>query len=93
VLVLSNMPATLALDIHDGLRRTGFQPTPPMSTYLLAIAAGHMVGVSGQVRGAVMPRTVAMAPDLDAKHDARRWPRPFHVTQNLFEPHRQTCSC
>ena len=49
--VLSNMPAAYALDIHDGLRRTGFPPTPPMSAYLLAIAAGHIVGVTKQVCG------------------------------------------
>ena len=48
--MLGNMPATYALDLDDGLRRTGFQTTPPMSTYLLAVAAGHMVGVSGRVR-------------------------------------------
>ena len=65
--MLSNMPAMYALDIHDGLRRTGFQPTPPMSTYLLAIAAGHMVGVSGQVCGDVLPRAIVMSPALEAK--------------------------
>ena len=49
VLVLSNMPAAYSLNIDNGLRRTGFPPTPAMSTYLLAIAAGHMVGTSTQV--------------------------------------------
>ena len=48
VSVLSNMPAAYSLDIDNGLRRTGFPPTPAMSTYLLAIAAGHMVGTSAQ---------------------------------------------
>ncbi len=49
VLVLSNMPAAYSLNIDNGLRRTGFPPTPAMSTYLLAIAAGRMVGTSTQV--------------------------------------------
>ena len=49
VSVLSNMPAAYSLNIDNGLRRTGFPPTPAMSTYLLAIAAGHVVGVNKQV--------------------------------------------
>ena len=51
LLPLSNMPVANALPAGEGLRRTTFQPTPRMSTYLLALVAGHMAPFAGHADG------------------------------------------
>ena len=57
---LSNMPVATAAPAGEGLRRTTFQPTPRMSTYLLALVAGGMASTAGRAEGTPV-RTYAPA--------------------------------
>ena len=52
--VVSNMPAAATKDVAGGLKRTEFETTPRMSSYLLALVAGDIAAVHGQAAGTEM---------------------------------------
>lgn len=57
---LSNMPQAPGTQVlnADGTSRTTFLPTPPMSTYLLAMAIGPLISVSATTGSRNMPLNV-----------------------------------
>jgi aminopeptidase N len=57
---LSNMPVATAVPAGEGLRRTTFQTTPRMSTYLLALVAARLASSGGRADGTPV-RTYAPA--------------------------------
>jgi aminopeptidase N len=72
-LVLSNQPAVGSEPAGDGLTRTTFAPTPPLSSYLTAVVAGpyhHVRDVWESPDGLRVPLGVlcraSLAPHLDA---------------------------
>ncbi len=48
----SEAPAGAAPDLAGGLVRRSFQPTPPMSSYLVAFVVGNLTNASALVHGA-----------------------------------------
>ncbi len=49
--VLFNTQLTSRTPLTDGLALFKFEPTPPMSTYLVAFVVGHLTNVSALVPG------------------------------------------
>ena len=50
--VIANTPAAASVPLPDGRREHRFAPTPPISTYLVAVIAGAYEGVRSRHRGA-----------------------------------------
>jgi len=63
--VISNAPEASRVDSEDGQRTTEFEPTPLLSTYLVALAVGRLVG-SKAVRCGKTPIRVWHAPGSEA---------------------------
>ena len=87
--VLSNSPTPAPVSL-DSRRRFDFAPTPPISTYITALAAGpfHLVRDSHPGAGATIPLTLAcresLAPYLDAKRLFALTRRGFSVFEKAF---------
>ena len=61
----ANAPQASATALPDGRRETRFAPTPPLSSYLLAIAVGPFAIVDAGVAGEVPLRAIVLAGDAD----------------------------
>lgn len=48
--VLSNMPQAGRRSLGGGLEEVSFLPTPPMSSYLLSVAVGHLQSLEATTR-------------------------------------------
>jgi Peptidase family M1 domain/Peptidase M1 N-terminal domain len=82
--VVSNMPLSATRALGDGLAQSDFEPTPPISSYMLTLDAGELVHVDG-VAGRV-PIRVFVVPGREEHaramlEDARRL-LPFY--ESLF---------
>jgi aminopeptidase N len=49
--IIANAPAAAVVPVGDGRREHRFAPTPPISSYLVAVIAGPFVGVHARHRG------------------------------------------
>jgi len=82
--VLSNSPEVTPIDLGDGTAHWQFAPTPPISTYITALIAGHfhVVRDSHQGKAAEIPMSLACRQSLVPFLDTDRL---LTTTKNGFE--------
>ncbi|MFZ0531519.1 MAG: aminopeptidase N, partial [Propionicimonas sp.] len=87
--VLSNSPAVEPVPEDDGLARWTFAPTPPISTYVTALIAGHFHTVTDSYAGvaAEIPLSVSCRRSLVPHLDADRILATTKAGFAVFEAH------
>lgn len=87
--VLSNSPEVTPVDLGDGTAHWTFAPTPPISTYITALIAGHfhVVRDSYQGKAAEIPLSLACRQSLVPSLDTERLLTTTKYGFEVFEHH------